>query len=90
MTGMIPIDILKAFDAIDHDLLSQKLNAIGFSKYTVNWFKSHLSNRSFLVNLGSDFCQPGSVSHGVPQGSILEPLLFLIHVSEMSHAFIFF
>ena len=86
MTGMILIDLQKAFDTIDHDVLLQKLYAIGFSKHTVNWFKSYLSNRSFLVNLENNFSQPASVSCGVPQGSILGPLLFLIYVNDMSQA----
>ena len=86
MTGMILIDLQKAFDIIDHDVLLQKLYAIGFSKHTVNWFKSYLSNRSFLVNLENNFSQPASVSCGVPQGSILGPLLFLIYVNDMSQA----
>ena len=86
MIGMIPIDLGKAFETIDHDILLQKLYAIGFSKHTVNWFQSYLSNRSFLVNLGNNFSQPASVSCGVPQGSILGPLLFLIYVNDMSQA----
>ena len=64
----------------------QKLYAVGFSKHTVNWFQSYLSNRSFLVNLENNFSQPASVSCGVPQGSILGPLLFLIYVNDMSQA----
>ena len=86
MTGMVLIDLQKAFDTIDQELLLQKLYAIGFLKHTVNWFQSYLSNRSFLVDLGNIFFQPASVSCGVPQGSILGPLLFLIYVIEMSQA----
>ena len=86
MTDMILIDLQKAFDTIDHDVLLQKLYAVDFSKHTVNWFQSYLSNRSFLVNLENSFSQPASVSCGVPQGSILGPLLFLIHVNDMSQA----
>ena len=78
MTGMILIDFQKAFDTNYHDILLQKLYAIGFSKHTVNWFQSYLSNRSFLVNLGNNFSQSASVSCSVPQGSILGPLLLLI------------
>ena len=86
MTSMILIDLQKAFDTIEHDVLLQKLYAIGFSKRTVNWFKSYLSNRSFKVNLGNNFSQSASVSCGVPQGSILGRLLFLIYVNDMSQA----
>ena len=86
MTGMILIDPQKVFDLIDHDVFLQKLYAIGFSKHTISRFQSYLSNRSFLVNLGNNFSQPASVSCGVPQGSILGPLLFLIYVNDMSQA----
>ena len=86
MTGMILIDLQKTFDIIDCDTLLQKLYAIGFSKHIVNWFKSYLSNRSFLVNLGNTFSQPAAVSCGVAQGSILEALLLLIYVNDMSQA----
>ena len=55
MSGMILIDLQKAFDTTDHDVLLQKLYAIGFSKHAANWFQSYLSNRSFLVNLGNNF-----------------------------------
>ena len=52
--------------------------------HTVNCFKSYLSNRSFLVNLGNNFSQLASVSCRVPQGSILGPHLFLIYANDMS------
>ena len=86
MTGMVLIDLRKAFDITDHDVLLQKLNAIGFSKQTVNWFESYLSSRSFLINLGNNFSQPASVSCGAHQGSIFGPLLFLIYVNDVSQA----
>ena len=87
MTGMIIIDLQKAFNTIDHDVLLQKLYAIGFAKRTINWFKSYLSNRSFKVSLGNNFSQHASVSCGVPQDSISGSLLFLIYVNDMPQAF---
>ena len=66
VTGMILIDLQKAFDTIDQDILLQKLYANCFSKYSVNWFRSYLTNRTFLVNLRNSFSQPACVSSGVP------------------------
>ena len=78
VTGMILIDLQKAFDTINHDILLKKLSIIGFSDHTVKWFQSYLSNRKFTVNLENYFSEVSSISCGVPQGSILGPLLFLI------------
>ena len=84
MTGMI--DLKKAFDTIDHDILLKKLSAIGFSNHAIGWFKSYLSNRLFRVNLGNCYSDPSNITCGVPQGSILRPLLFLIYVNDMPQA----
>ena len=82
-TGITLIDLQKAFDMINYDILLRKLSIIGFSDHTVNWFRSYLSNRKFTVNLGNSFSEISSISCGVPQGSILGPLLILIYVSDM-------
>ena len=86
LTGMILIDIQKAFDTIDHEILLQKLKAIKFSESTIKWFKSYLSERIFLVNIEKKLSDLGKISCGVPQGSILGPLLFLIYVNDMTQA----
>ena len=54
-TGVILIDLQKAFDTINHEILLGKLHAIGFSEKTVAWFKSYLSDRAFKVNINNNF-----------------------------------
>ena len=64
----------------------QKLSAITFSNHTIGWFKSYLSNQLFRVHLENSYLDTSSITCGVPQGSILEPLLFLIYVNDMAQA----
>ena len=86
VTGMILIDLQKAFDAINHDILLKKVSIIGFSDHAVKWFQSYLSNRKFTVNLENSFSKVSNISCDVPQGSILGSLLFLIYVNDMPMA----
>ena len=83
---MILIDLQKPFDTIGHDSLLQKLYAAGLSKHSVNCFRSDLINRTFLVNLGNTFSQPACVSSRVLQGSIVDSILFLMYINDMSQA----
>ena len=53
LTGMILIDLQKAFDATNHDILLRKMASLGFSNHSIKWFQSYLSNRSFRVNIKS-------------------------------------
>ena len=85
-TGMILIDLQKAFDTIDHSLLLEKMTFFGFSEKTISWFKSYLTGRTFIVFVNEKKSNPGILSCGVPQGSILGPLLFLLYVNDMPKA----
>ena len=83
---MILIDLQKAFDTIDHDLLLEKMLFIGFSEEVIRWFRSYLLNRNFKVNVSKAFSEYWEVTCGVPRGSILGPLLFLLYVNDMPQA----
>ena len=78
MTGLIQIDLQKAFDTIDHDILLQNMVHLRFSAQTIMCFRSYLTNITFLVNVDKIFSDPGKLKCGVPLGSILGPLLFLL------------
>jgi len=86
LVGMILLDLQKAFDTVDHSILLIKLKALGLGDDIMNWFSSYLSDRQQLVDVSGTKSTTANITCGVPQGSILGPLLFLIYVNDMSSA----
>ena len=80
---MILIDVQKAFDTLDHDVLLKQWNILGFKKPVIKWFKSYLSNRKFFVSIEGLFSEEGLVTCGVLQGSILGTLFFLVYINDL-------
>ena len=86
LVGMVLLDLQKAFDTVDHKILLMKMEALGLGQDVVRWFRYYLSDRRQLVDVSGVLSSSAAISCGVPQGSILGPLLFLIYVNDMSGA----
>ena len=86
LTTMILIDLQKAFDSVNHEILLKKPETIGFLDQCTRWFRSYLCEQIFFRETENQFSDYGKISCGGPQGSILGPLLFLIYVNHMPQA----
>ena len=85
-SGMLMLDLQKAFDTVDHSILLDKLKAMGVCNHSRKWFESYLTNREQYVQINETNSSPMQVTCVVPQGSILGPLLFLAYVTDMEQS----
>ena len=83
MTGVVLLDLSAAFDLVDSGLLIRKLELMGFEKDTLIWFKSYLDGRQQCVYVDGQLSDLASLSVGVPQGSVLGALLYILFVNEL-------
>ena len=83
VVGVVMIDLKKAFDTVNHKILIHKLKMCGFDDHTLKWFGDYLSNRTQSTCVNGFVSDKENIKCGVPQGSLLGPLLFSLYVNDM-------
>ena len=83
ITGALFIDLSQAFDTVDHSTLISKLPLYGIEHAEQRWIQNYFTQRSQIACFEGELSQEEKITYGVPQGSILGPLLFLININDV-------
>lgn len=83
IVGAVFLDLRKAFDTVNHRILLAKLSSFNLSDKVLKWLKSYLCQRLQTVRIGNSQSEPLPLSTGLPQGSILSPILFCMYINDL-------
>ena len=86
VTGLLFVNISKAFDSLNHKVLLHKLEHLGLSERSLRLFRSYLAHRQQSVSINGELSEPHTITLSVPQGSILGPLLFNVYINSLPNA----